>query len=123
MALKGLVILQGGRETVVPDTAATRRFWENYNNIIGRSKIAHKKYVVVLEANAEQIKTALLPQTTTLPVTAQNVSGGNGASTSTIEMEQLRAEIAALKALMLQPAVTPVKLPATEPSEEFHKFD
>lgn len=126
--MKGLLLLQGGRETVVPDTPSTRKFWQEYNTNISKSNIAHKKYVTILEAEPALVEKYLSPKRQ--PKTDKNPTAGYQA-----KIEQQQQEISELKTMMLRllnantvPAAMPqvaaeMKAPALAVTDEFVNFD
>lgn len=94
MPAKGLIIMQNGRESVVPNTPATRRFWEDYNTNIQKSKIAHKRFVTILEADQETIEKCLIPKRVkSSPVSQPSIAAEN---------QTLRAELSELRAMLLR---------------------
>lgn len=93
--MKGLLLLQGGRETVVPDTPSTRKFWQEYNTNIAKSSIAHKKYVTILEADPALVEKYLSPKRRPKADTSP-VAGYQA------KIEQQQQELSELKSIMLR---------------------
>jgi hypothetical protein len=118
---KGLIIMQNGRETVVPNTPSIRKFWEDYNTQIGRSRIANKKFVTIIEADDATVARCLTPAQVkkSVPVTAVND-----------ENAELKKELAELKNMVIRmyagqpaPGPTPQIPPVEALNEEFQAFD
>lgn len=115
---KGLILIQGGKQTIVPDTAATRKFWQDYNTATTKSSISHKKYVTMLEADAEETARYLKP--------APRVVSNAPMIDQKQILEQQAKEISELKSMLLRlttgaPAVSPISAPI--PEENFETFD
>lgn len=92
--MKGLILMQGGRQTVVPDTPETRKFWQEYNTNIARSSVAHRKYVTIIEADADTVEKNLKPARKLAPRAAQ--------VDHVAVIGQQAQEISQLKSLMLK---------------------
>jgi DNA-binding ferritin-like protein len=55
MAEKMLKIVQGGRESFIPDNQRNRQFWTKQNSKVAGSHNAQEEYVTILQATAEEV--------------------------------------------------------------------
>lgn len=116
MAVKGLLVVQGGKQTIIPDTPTNRKFWEDYNATIGKSKVAHKRYVTLIEADQATVETSLAPKIVRKTAQTPDIRKEN---------EDLRKELSEMKSMMLRlmaQNVTPVPMAQAADDEKFEKF-
>ncbi len=102
-------IVQGGRESFIPDNQHNRQFWTKQNSKVAGSHNAQEEYVTILQATTEEVaqlekqNAASLPQKVVAPVPNN-------------ELDALKQQVAQMQEVITK--LTRIQAPYAAPSQE-----